>query len=57
MHEEATKGARGMPWHDGPKKDVVGCEKPRGAASRHRSVGVRMGKPGVVNPRHRMLNT
>ena len=29
MHEEATKGARGMPWHDGPKKDVVGCEKPR----------------------------
>ncbi len=41
----ASKGARWMPWHQEPKKDVVGCEKPRGAASRLRAVDVRMGQP------------
>ena len=30
----ATEGARWMPWHQEPKKDVDGCEKPRGVASR-----------------------
>jgi hypothetical protein len=30
-----TKGAWWMPWRRGPKKDVVGCEKPWGAACRH----------------------
>src|SRR5918911_3454129 len=38
----ATKGARGMPWRQEPMKDVVGCDKPRGAASRRRSGDVRM---------------
>ncbi len=28
-------------------KDVASCEKPRGAASEHRSGDVRMGKPGT----------
>ena len=26
------KGFRWMPWEMWPKKDVVGCDKPRGAA-------------------------
>ena len=29
---QAIKGARGMPWHQEPKKDVTSCDKPRGAA-------------------------
>ena len=28
-----VKGKRWMPWHREATKDVVGCEKPRGAAS------------------------
>ena len=32
---QASKGARWMPWHMEPMKDVASCEKPRGAASRH----------------------
>ena len=31
---QATKSARGMPWHWEPKKDVVNCDKPRGVVSR-----------------------
>jgi hypothetical protein len=31
--------------HQEAKKDAAGCEKPRGAASERRSVGVRMGEP------------
>ena len=38
-----------MPWHRLPMKDVVSCEKLRGAASRHRSEDLRMGKPGQGN--------
>ena len=36
-----------MPWRKEPKKDVAGCEKPRGAASGHRSGDIRMGEPGT----------
>ena len=32
---QATKSARGMPWHWEPMKDVVNCDKPRGAVSKH----------------------
>ena len=32
--DQVTKGAGWMPWHWTPKKDVVSCDKPRGAASR-----------------------
>src|SRR5579875_723484 len=31
---QVTKGARWMPRHQEPKKDVGGCDKPRGAANR-----------------------
>lgn len=29
---KANKGAWWMPWHEEAKKDVVSCDKPRGAA-------------------------
>ena len=32
---QATKSARGMPWHWEPMKDVVNCDKLRGAVSKH----------------------
>ena len=32
---QATKGAGRMPWHQEPTKDVISCEKPRGAANKH----------------------
>ena len=38
-----------MPWRQEPMKDVAGDETPRGAASKLRSEGVRMGKPGWGN--------
>ncbi len=31
---QAVNGARGMPWHQEPKKDVTSCDKPRGAANK-----------------------
>ena len=31
---QATKSARGMPWHWEPMKDAVNCDKPRGAVSK-----------------------
>ena len=43
-----------MHWHHTPKKDVASCEKPRGAASRLRSVDIRMGEPGRGNARSSM---
>jgi len=46
MQGQATKSTRWMPWHQEPMKDAAICEKPRGAESRLRAVGVRMGKPG-----------
>jgi len=30
---QATKGARRMPWHWEPMKDVVSCDKLRGGAN------------------------
>ena len=36
-----------MPWHPEPMKDVVSCEKLRGAASGHRSVDIRMEQSGM----------
>ena len=43
--KEATKSVRWMPRRQGPKKDAVHCEKPRGAVCRRRTGGIRMGKP------------
>ena len=31
---QAKKGARGMPWHQEPMKDVTSCDKLRGAANK-----------------------
>ena len=42
---QATKGIRWMPWHQEAMKDVVSCDKPRGAANERRSADFRMGKP------------
>jgi hypothetical protein len=42
---QGSKGIWWMPWHQAAMKDAAGCEKPRGAASEHRSVDFRMGKP------------
>ena len=30
---QAIKSARGMPWHQEPMKDVISCDKLRGAAN------------------------
>ena len=38
-----------MPWHYLAKKDATTCEKLWGAGSKHRSVDIRMGEPGVSN--------
>jgi hypothetical protein len=46
---QATKGTGWMPWRQEPMKDVAGCVKLRGVASRRRSGDVRMGKPGWGN--------
>ena len=43
--DEANKSARGMPWHQEPMKDVISCDKLRGAANELRSGDFRMGKP------------
>ena len=32
---QAEKSARGMPWHQEPMKDVISCDKLRGAANEH----------------------
>ena len=42
---QANKGARGMPWHQEPMKDVISCDQLRGAANKLRSGDFRMGKP------------
>ena len=32
--DQVTKGARWMPWHQEPMKDVEACDKPREAGNR-----------------------
>ncbi len=41
-----------MPWHGQAMKDVISCDKPRGAANKLRSVDFRMGKPGWLKTSH-----
>ena len=50
---QANKSARGMPWHQEPMKDVISCDKLRGAANELRSGDLRMGKP---TERYHILN-
>ena len=47
---QAIKSARGMPWHQEPMKDVISCDKLRGAANEHWSGDFRMGKPTARYP-------
>ena len=47
---QAKKSARGMPWHQEPMKDVISCDKLRGAANELRSGDFRMGKPTARYP-------
>ena len=42
---QVIKGIRWMPWCQRAMKGAASCEKPRGAASRPRSVDTRMGQP------------
>ena len=53
---QARKGARRMPWHWKPKKDVAIYEKPRGGESSPRSGDIRMGKPGGAILRQLFVN-
>ena len=53
---QAEKSARGMPWHQEPKKDVTSCDKLRGGANNRRSGDFRMGKPGRAILCQRALN-
>ena len=46
---QAMEGIRRMPWRSATTKDAVSCEKTWGAASRHRSMYLRMGQPGTGN--------
>ena len=51
---QATKSQRWMPWRLKPKKDVGGCDKPRGAADRASIRGCPNGEtrhPEGVSPR------
>ena len=54
---KAIKSAGRMPWHWEPKKDVINCEKPRGAVSTLRAVDVRMEQSAWEKPMHHILNT
>ena len=53
---QARKSARGMPWHQEPKKDATSCDKLRGAAHKLRSADFRMGKPGRAILCQRAMN-
>ena len=43
---QAKKSTWRMPWHQEPMKDVISCEKLRGAANKRRAADVRMWKHG-----------
>ena len=43
--DQAAKGFWRMPWRQKAMKDVVSCDKLRGAANKLRSGDFRMGKP------------
>jgi|AmaraimetP72IA01_FD_contig_123_10068_length_599_multi_31_in_2_out_0_1 hypothetical protein len=47
------KGIWWMPWWQEAMKDVVRCDKPRGAANKLRSVDFRMGQPILDSQSHK----
>ena len=44
---QVFKGIRWMPWRSATTKDAVSCEKTWGAASRQRTMYLRMGQPAI----------
>ena len=55
---QVFKGARWMPWHQEPMKDVGGHDSPRGAVNQSFDPGVsEWGNPAVVMGCHPLLNT
>ena len=55
---QVFKGARWMPWHQEPMKDVGGRDRPRGAVNQSFDPGVsEWGNPAVVMGCHPRLNT
>ena len=44
---QVMKGSWWMPWRQKAMKDVVSCDKPRGAANKLRSGDFRMGQPAA----------
>ena len=53
---KAKKSAGRMPWHWEPMKDVINCDKLRGAVSTLRSADFRMEQSDWANLSHRILN-
>jgi len=47
FYAQVRKGLRWMPWRQEPKKDVAGCDKPRGAA---KQASIRGYPNGVTQP-------
>src|SRR5215204_1818703 len=43
-HRQDSKGTRWMPWHQEPRKDVDGCDKPRRGAEQPLTRGSPNGK-------------
>ena len=54
---QATKSARGMPWHWEPMKDVVNCDKLRGVVSRRYIRRFPNGATRLELSSQRILNT
>ena len=54
---QANKSIRRMPWHQEPMKDVISCEKLRGAANKLRSADIRMWKHSWRRAMKRNVNT
>ena len=45
---QATKGARWMPWHQGPMKDVARLRKASASCLASSTGDIRMGQPGPL---------
>ena len=54
---QATKSARGMPWHQEPTKDAAICDKPRLVESRRITRGFPNGETRLDKPSHHTVNT
>ena len=46
-----------MPWSQETMKDVITCDKLRGAGRKLRSLDFRMGQPSVLYVRYHIVNS